>query len=417
MVGLSATAVGRILAACGEDEGTGTASPSATVAPKPGGTLKVGMVSPIVALDPTTMYDTGSIALTQQVAEYLIWVNNDLTLRPVLAESWEPDATAKNWTFKMRQGVTFQHGKPFGADDVVATMNILLDPDTVSAALSSFQGILSEGGVEKVDDATVVFHLDQAFADFPYLVASTNYDCLILPSDYQPGTWQKNPVGTGPFMLTAYTPKQSATLKKNPDYWQQGLPYLDGVEVVFNEETQAQGLAVQSGTIDMMLATPVQGSQALFSDPNVTVLTTPSTMHRNMHMRVDMKPYDDKRVRQALAWTLDRPAIVQALLEGKGEVANDNVFFPLYPLAPQDLPQRDKDIDKAKQLLTDGRVRGRRRHGAHRRGLRGDPTVRHSRPGDGEGSGHQPQDEAGHRELLLRVGQEPALARGAHGDH
>ena len=110
-------------------------------------------------------------------------------------------------------------------------MNILLDPDTVSAALSSFQGILSEGGVEKVDDATVVFHLEQGFADFPYLVASTNYDCLILPSDYQPGTWQKNPVGTGPFMLTAYTPKQSATLKKNPELLAAGLPYLDGVEV------------------------------------------------------------------------------------------------------------------------------------------------------------------------------------------
>jgi len=353
VVGLSATAAGRILAACGDEETTSTASPTATVSPKVGGTLKVGMVSPIVALDPTTMYDTGSIAITQQVAEYLIWVNNDLTLRPVLAEKWEPDATAENWTFHLRQGVTFQHGKPFGADDVVATMDILLDPKTVSAALSSFQGILSKGGVEKVDDSTVVFHLDQAFADFPYLVASTNYDCLILPSDYKAGTWQKNPVGTGPFMLTEYKPKQSATLKKNPKYWQQGLPYLDGVQVVFNEETQAQALALQAGSIDMMLITPVHGSQALFSDPNVTVLTTPSTMHRELHMRVDRKPFTDKRVRQALAWTLDRPALVEAVLKGKGEVANDNVFFTLYPLAPQDLPQRDKDIAKAKQLLAD----------------------------------------------------------------
>lgn len=351
VMGLSATAVGRLLAACGEE--TTTTSPTATAAPKMGGTLRMSMVSPIVAVDPTTMYDTGSIAIAQQVCEYLAWVENDLTLRPVLAESWEADAEAKVWTFKLRQGVAFQDGKPFGADDVVATFGLLLDPDTVSAALASFGGILSEGGVEKVDDSTVRFTLEQAFADFPYLVASTNYDCLILPSTYKPGTWQKDPVGTGPFMLTKYTPKQSATFTKNASYWQSGAPYLDGVEVTFNEETQAQALALQAGTIDLMLVTPMQGAQQLFTDANVNVLTAKSTMHREMHMRVDTKPYDDKLVRQALAWTIDRPAIVEALFKDSAEVANDNIFCPLYPLAPKDLPQRDQDIAKAKQLLSD----------------------------------------------------------------
>ncbi len=110
------------------------------------------MPSPTVTVDPTTMYDTGSIAIAQQVAEYLIWVNNDLSLRPVLAESWSPNSTAKVWTFNLRKGVTFQDGKAFGADDVVVTMNILLNPKTVSAALAAFQGILSQGGVQKVDD-------------------------------------------------------------------------------------------------------------------------------------------------------------------------------------------------------------------------------------------------------------------------
>lgn len=219
VIGLSATAIGRLLAACGGSTTT-TASSPAAVSPKAGGTLKVAMPSPTVAVDPTTMYDTGSIAIAQQVAEYLAWVNNDLTLRPVLAESWTADSTAAVWTFKLRQGVTFQDGKPFGADDVVATMDILLNPKTISAALASFQGILSQGGVQKVDDSTVAFHLDQPFADFPYMVASTNYDCLILPSTFKPGTWQKNPVGTGPFKMTKYTPKQGATFVKNPTYWQ-----------------------------------------------------------------------------------------------------------------------------------------------------------------------------------------------------
>ena len=294
VVGLSATAIGRLLAACGGGTSTTSASPSASAVPKAGGTLKITMPSPIVAVDPTTMYDTGSIAIAQQVAEYLVWVNNDLSLRPVLAEKWSPNADGTVWTFNLRQGVTFQDGKPFGADDVVSTMNILLDPKTVSAALSSFQGVLSQGGVQKVDDSTVAFHLDQAFADFPYFVASTNYDCLILPSTYKAGTWQKNPVGTGPFKMTNYVAKQSATFVKNPTYWQSGRPYLDGVDVTFTEETQAQALALQSGSVDAMLVTPVQGSQALFSDPNVKVLTTPSTQSRFLHMRVDQEPFTDK---------------------------------------------------------------------------------------------------------------------------
>ena len=350
VVGLSATLVGQVLAACGSST-TGSSSASPSSAPKSGGTLKITMPSPTVAVDPTTMYDTGSIAIAQQVAEYLIWVNNDLSLRPVLAKSWSPNSTATVWTFNLQKGVTFQDGKAFGADDVVATMNILLNPKTVSAALASFQGILSQGGVKKIDDATVAFHLDQPFADFPYFVASTNYDCLIMPSTFKQGTWQKNPVGTGPFMMTKLTPKQGATFVKNPKYWQTGKPYLDGVAVTFIDETQAEALALQAGSSDAMLTTPVQGAQALFSDPSVKVLTTPSTQSRFLHMRVDTAPFTNKAVRQALAYTIDRPALVNALFKGKATVGNDNVFSPLYPLSPKTIPQRTQDIAKAKQLL------------------------------------------------------------------
>ena len=175
------------------------------------------MPSPTVAVDPTTMYDTGSIAIAQQVCEYLIWVNNDLSLRPVLAEKWSPDASAKVWTFNLRKGVTFQDGKPFGADDVVSTMNILLDPKTISAALSSFQGILSQGGVQKVDDSTVAFHLDQPFADFPYMVASTNYDCLILPSTFKAGHVADEPGRHRPVQDDAVHPQAGRDVRQEPD--------------------------------------------------------------------------------------------------------------------------------------------------------------------------------------------------------
>jgi peptide/nickel transport system substrate-binding protein len=352
VLGLSMTAIGSLLAACGGSSSTASTSPSASasVAPKAGGTLRVTLVPPTAAPDPVTMYDAGSIATVQQVCEYLAWAENDLTLRPVLAESWTPDASAKTWTFKLRQNVTFNNGQPFTADDVVATFKRLADPKTGSAALSSFQGTLSPDGIRKVDDATVEFGLERAFVDFPYLVSSTNYNAVVLPKDYA-GDFQKNPVGTGPFTMESFVAKQSAQFTKNPTYWQSGLPYLDALTFTYAEK-QAQTLQLQSGSQDMQLSTPYQGSQGLFSDPNITVVSTPSTQMREVQMRVDKAPFDNKSVRQAIAYCLDRPSLLQALFQGRGLIGNDNVFCSLYPIGVS-IPQRAQDYDKAKQLLSD----------------------------------------------------------------
>ncbi len=350
VLGLSLTTLGSLLAACGGSTAASSSpSTAASVAPKAGGTLRVAMVPPTSGLDPVVMYDAGAIATVQQVCEYLIWVENDLSLRPVLAESWSPDASAKTWTFKLRQNVTFSNGQPFTADDVVATFKRLTDPKAGSSALSNFQGILSSAGVRKVDASTVEFGLDRAFVDFPYLVSSTNYDAVILPSNYA-GDFQKNPVGTGPFVMTSFTAQQNAKFKKNPTYWQKGLPYLDGLAFTYAND-QAQTLDLQSGSQDLQLSTPYQGSQALLSDPAIKIASTPSTQMREVQMRVDKAPFDKKEFRQAIAYSLDRPALLKGLFAGKGTLGNDNVFSPLYPIGVS-IPQRAQDYAKAKQLLT-----------------------------------------------------------------
>ena len=350
VIGLSATTIGRLLAACGgTSSSSASPSTSATGAAKAGGTMRVSLVPPTAALDPITMYDAGAIATVQQVCEYLAWVENDLSLRPVLAESWSSDPAGKVWTFKLRAGVTFSNGKAFGADDVVATFKTLTNPKSASAALSNFSGILGPTGIEKVDAQTVRFNLDRAFVDFPYLVASTNYNAVILPAGYV-GDFQKSPIGTGPFTLAGYTANQGATFKKNPTYWQKGLPHLDGVSFVFASAVQGQVLALQGGSVDMMLSTPFQGAQALLSDPNIQILSARSTQFREVAMRVDKAPFTDARVRQAFTYCLDRPAIVQALFQGKGDLGNDEIFAPIFPGAPT-LPQRAQYYAKAKSLL------------------------------------------------------------------
>jgi peptide/nickel transport system substrate-binding protein len=348
--GLSVSAVGSLLAACGSSSSSSSASPATTATPKSGGTARVTALVPLSALDPVTMYQTGDIATVEQICEYLSWVEKDLTLRPVLAESWSPDTEAKVWTFKLRQGVTFNDGSPFGAEDVVTTFDRLVAPNSGSGALSALKGILSQGGTQKVDDSTVAFHLDRAFADFPYLVSSGDYNSVILPRTFK-GDFLKSPVGTGPFMLTNYKAKVSATLKKNPSYWQKGLPYLDGVDFVYLDDAQAQILQLESGSVDIQAQTAFQGSQPLFSNPNLTVVTTHSTAIREVAMRVDQAPYDNKNLRQAVAYCLDRPGILKALYSGKGTLGNDQIFSPLYPSSPT-FPARNQDYAKAKQLLS-----------------------------------------------------------------
>jgi peptide/nickel transport system substrate-binding protein len=351
--GLSATAIGSLLAACGgSSSSAASVSPSgAAGTPKAGGTLTLGGAQPLSNISPVTMGDPGTVPFVMQVCEYLSWVEDDLSLRPVLAESWSPDPSAKVWTFKLRQGVTFNDGSPFAADDVVATFETLVNPKSGSSALSALKGILSPGGTVKVDDHTVAFHLDAAFVDFPYLVSSQTYNSLILPRNWS-GDFLKNPVGTGPFMLTNYAAQQSATLKKNPNYWQKGLPYLDGVVFQFNNDPQAQNLSLQAGNSDAEVATVFQGSQALFTDPNLKITHFSSTAFREVGMRVDTPPFVDKRVRQAIALCLDRPALLQSLLKGSGSLGNDTIFSPLYPIQPVQPAQRKQDYAQAKALLS-----------------------------------------------------------------
>ena len=150
-------------------------------------------------------------------------------------------------------------------------------------------------------------------------------------------------------MLVDYKNKQSATLKKNPNYWQKGLPYLDGVEFVYNYAAQSQALQLQAGAVDIQAQTAFQGLQALFADPGLNVITTHSTAIREVAMRVDKDPYSGKNARQAVAYCLDRQAIMQALYNGKGTQGNDQIFSPLYPSSPA-FPDRNQDYAKAKQF-------------------------------------------------------------------
>ncbi len=334
-----------LLAACGVDAGP-TAGPAGGP-PKPGGTLRVGTPAPPTAVDPVTMYDGSAIAIVQLVADYLIWLENDFSLTPRLAEKWAAEDGDKRWVFTLRAGVTFSDGTPLDATAVKASFDRLLDPAQDSAALAAFKSVLSAGGVSTRDASTVVFTLDRAFSDFPFLVSAGNYNAVILKPDYA-GAFTDHAIGTGPFLLGRYDPSTGATFTRNPKYWQPGKPYLDGVEIKFYADAQAEQLALGSGEIDALVIT----DPSIIQETGDVVLDkVPGTAMTALTLRVDQAPFDRKEVRQAIAYALDRPALNEVVDAGIAQLGNDHLYAPLFAAGPKDIPQRVKDTAKVKELL------------------------------------------------------------------
>ena len=358
VLGLSLSSLSFIAAACGGDDdddeaATGTTEGTA----KPGGALRTGIIAPAIELNPLVVYDEGGLAVLGQSGEYLAWSNDQLELEPRLAESWTPNQDGSIWTFKIRQGVTFHDDTPLTARDVAYSLNLNADPKNEGNALSAFgdPGGLSAGGAEAVDDATVVVTLNGPNGSFPYLVSSDNYNVIILPDGFDPATWETSFMGTGPWVLDRFTPQQAVTYTKNPNYWDtQRQPLADTSELRFYAEDQARILAIQGGEVDVLSQFQiVAGGEALLNDPNIAVTEVKAAQHRQIHMRADQEPFQDKRVRQAMALLLDRPTIIEGFFQGKADIGNDSPFAPVYPYTDTTVPQREVNVEQAKQLLAD----------------------------------------------------------------
>jgi peptide/nickel transport system substrate-binding protein len=344
-LGIGLPLIGSLLAVVG----AGVGPRRAVAAVVPGGTITAGVALPHGAIDPIRVHDSAAYQLIFQVAEFLCVTQPDLSLRPVLAESWAHNEDGSVWTFKLRRGVRFHNGQALTADDVVASFDRLSDPGGSSNALSVFKGLLSKGGTRKIDEYTVAFHLDAPNGNFPYAVSIDNYNAVILPAKYR-GDFEADFIGTGPFRLQTYRPRQGATLIRNPDYWgPKAVP--DRIEFRFYADIQPRLLALQAGEVDLLDAIPVVMSPAILTNPDIRIMRVPSANHRQLHMRCDIAPFDDKRIRQALALSLDRGKLVDGLCRSMGVIGNDSPFAPLFPSTDRTVPQRVQDIAKARQLL------------------------------------------------------------------
>jgi peptide/nickel transport system substrate-binding protein len=362
VAGLSLPMISFLIAACGGANDTATTTPPAGstaggattgAPPAAGGTMRLGITTPTTEVDPVLNGDAGGLAVLALTGEFLC-VDENKQLTPWLAESWTSNPDASEWTFKIRQGVTFNDGTPMTAKDVAASINRLSDPANKSNALSAFAGVLSKDSATAPDDATAVFKLDAPNGSFPYYLSSDNYNAIILPAAYS-GNFSTTFPGTGPWKLEKYTEGSSASFVRNDAYWgNKAIP--DRLDVTFAADEAAQILALQGNQLDVVQQVSISGAQAILEDPAFAIIALQSAAHRELSMRCDKKPFDDARVRQAIALVIDRQGIVDGLFQGKSDLGNDSPFAPVFAQTDTSVAQRAKDVAKAKSLLSDAGV-------------------------------------------------------------
>lgn len=315
-----------------------------------GGTLKISHSTRIATLNPLTLSGPAEYPCIDMLYSRLTRIGFDSEPHPDLAESWEASEDATEFTFHLREGVTFHNGSPLTADDVVATYEAILNPDIAASATSVLDMIDS---VEALDDLTVKFTLSAPFADLPYSTAHANA-CILsraaLEGNLTALETQVN--GSGPFMLETYDSARIVRLVKNENYFVEGKPYLDAVEMMLFPDLAAETANFLSGTTDVMLIVQQSDYQRIADSAGIEAQRVPSGRYINIVMRQDAEPWNDVRVRQAFAKAVDRQLLVDVLLEGLGRPAYDSIVAPELQYATEK-PVIEYDPEGARELLAE----------------------------------------------------------------
>jgi peptide/nickel transport system substrate-binding protein len=300
-------------------------------------------------IDPALSIQGDEYMITQNVYDNLVRVDEKLQPQPMLATRWSAEAQARVWTFTLRSGVTFHHGRELKARDVVYTFERVLDPKTGSPGRTAMGPIEK---VEAVDDQTVRFRMSAPYADLPVNLGATFG--RILPAD-RPDKIVSEPSGTGPFRLVEFKPGERTRLVRFADYWDKPRPYLNELWQVNVPQHASQVASLSGNDVQLMFEVPVPFISTLERAPGVSILSVKSTSFQPVVMNTSQKPFDDNKVRLALKYLLDRPGIIKAIWQGRGTVANDHPVPDINPFwAPT--PQRTRDVARAKALLAEAGV-------------------------------------------------------------
>lgn len=283
--------------------------------------------------------------VTEKIMSRLVRPGIDGKNAPDLAVSWSSNSAATEWTFVLRDGVTFHNGRPFTAADVVYSLQRVQDPKLDSPVRASI-GMISK--IEAVNPKTVKMTLNAPFADLPLVL--TDYRLMMIPNG-SGDTIKTTGIGTGPFKLEKFDPQGTSVLVANPTYYD-GAPGVARMEIIGIPDSNARFQALMSKQIDLLPSgvSPQQKS-LLERAGGFTFQSVPTGNWRGIVFRTDMKPWDDARVRRAVRLAVNRKAMLDLAGGGLGSISCDT------PVGPTDQYRWNgtcnQDIAKAKALLAE----------------------------------------------------------------
>jgi peptide/nickel transport system substrate-binding protein len=336
---------GGALSACGGSAGSPTSTslkPAQT--PKQGGVLRVGLTGGTSSdtLDPDNTINNIDFARAFNLFNSLVEFDLDAQPQLSLAEEVTPNGSATAWTIRVRPDVTWHNGKSLVADDIIYTLRRIADPKSPLEGASQIAAV-DLTNVEKLDARTVRFHCHTPFSTFPETLAGNFF--FVVPVGFD----VKRPVGTGPFKFGSFSPGVQSSFPRFENYWEHPLPYADSLLITEYADETSQLDALQSGQEDVIgLLSPASMTPARASGGQVVV--SHGEGWNPFTMRVDVPPFHDNRVRQAMRLIVDREEMLKAVFSGYGTLGND-VFAIFDSTYDQSLPQRHQDIPQAKALL------------------------------------------------------------------
>jgi peptide/nickel transport system substrate-binding protein len=307
----------------------------------------MGMVGDLTQLEGQLIIP-GALDTLWQVYDRLTAYDDKLQPQPMLAESWEVTPDAKQITLHLRKGVQFHTGRELTSDDIRANITRAQSPKTGVGQLAPMATWWTE--VQTPDPSTVVLVSDQPR---PGMFDFFEYFNIVDPVTASGPDAPTKPVGTGPFMLTEYAQGDHVTLNKNPKYWQTGKPYLDGIAVSILRDQQAMSAQLEGGALDIADSPATPDAARLKSDSKYQfIVEATSGAYNLVAANAQLAPTDNKLVRQAINWAINRQRFADTVLQGLYGTGKD---LPWPPSSPANDPAKQtlyqQNLDRARTLI------------------------------------------------------------------
>lgn len=323
--------------------------------PVQGGTLNIGYQSDTKTLDPITSAQWTERPTLFLIFDSLIDVNPDFSLKPALAESWNFENNDKRIVLHLRDGVKFHDGTPFNAEAVKWNLETRLDPAVNSTQRNQLAPVIEN--VEAVDEHTVAINLKQPY---PPLLAQLADRAGLMVSPTAAKTYGadigSHPVGTGPFKFKEWVRGNHITLERNPDFWEKGMPYLDGI--TFND-IPSNVVGVQRmmiGELDYIGQLTPLDTRLATASPDIALVPATGGNWHSLQWRWDTAPFNNPKFREALAHAINRDRMNTILWAGKAQISSGVTPAGLW-WTPNDLVEYDYNPDKARKLLAEAGVK------------------------------------------------------------